>query len=590
VTNHNRTDLADLLAVITAVARRLELAEDDHSVARARRLRASAIRPLEGRVNAPASTPPDATRPVDSAVLFDLACRATRLRVDYVDDLALVEAASALQDVAIEAAADTTEAASRLAELGRLQAVVPASIRLAPNGPYLVTKPHGLTDHLGVSTATRPQMALCRCGKSENKPLCDGTHAKVGFTDEKDPHRVTDQRESYEGVRVTVLDNRGICAHSGFCTDRLSRVFHAGDDPFVSPSGAREDDIVRAVRACPSGALSYALHNVEQREDIDPPRPQNIEVSKDGPYRVTGGAPLLDTYGQPVARNDGVSLEHFSLCRCGRSQNKPFCSGMHYYVDFRDPAPVTGREPTLFEWAGGFPALLAMTRTFYEKYVPEEPLLAPFFSHMAPDHPERVAAWLAETFGGPTAYTQDYGGYDRMLSQHLDKAITEEQRARWVQLLMRAANDVGLPDDAEFRAAFTAYVEWGSHLARENSAPGAKPPLHMPTPRWWWVCDATPDARVSALAGISNVEPDAPVVLPEPGEAVSFDRHIKTLFRSFDRKSMSFAFDLWSYDDVVAQAGAILARLCDGTMPCDGAWPAERIAVFERWIATGCGT
>ena len=80
---------------------------------------------------------------------------------------------------------------------------------------------------------------------------------------------------------------------------------------------------------------------------------------------------------------------------------------------------------------------------------------------MSPDHPQRVAAWLGEVFGGPKAYTSRYGGYERMISQHAGKDIREEWRARWVQLLCRAADDVGLPSDPEFRAAFVGYLERG---------------------------------------------------------------------------------------------------------------------------------
>jgi hypothetical protein len=67
------------------------------------------------------------------------------------------------------------------------------------------------------------------------------------------------------------------------------------------------------------------------------------------------------------------------------------------------------------------------------------------------------------------------------------------------KLMCRAADDAKLPADPEFRAAFVAYLEWGSRIALENSQPGAHPPPHMPVPRRWWVCDATPRARVSAL-------------------------------------------------------------------------------------------
>ncbi len=72
-----------------------------------------------------------------------------------------------------------------------------------------------------------------------------------------------------------------------------------------------------------------------------------------------------------------------------------------------------------------------------------------------------------------------------------------------------------------------------------------------------------------------------------PNESLSFDGDIKPLFREQDRASMTFAFDLWSHEDVSRHADSILNRLQEGTMPCDGAWPPERVATFERWIAAG---
>jgi truncated hemoglobin YjbI/CDGSH-type Zn-finger protein/uncharacterized Fe-S cluster protein YjdI len=408
----------------------------------------------------------------------------------------------------------------------------------------------------------------------------------VGFTDRKDPNRVPDRLDTYVGLQVTVEDNRGTCAHSGFCTDRLPTVFRREPDAFVAPSGGRMDEIVRAVQSCPSGALGLAVEERDVRVELDQEREQAIEISKDGPYRVTGGIPLLDPRGHHVVRNAGASLEHYSLCRCGHSQNKPFCSGMHWYVEFRDPP--RSDEPTLFEWAGGFTALRRMTHIFYERHVPEEPLLAPLFADMAPDHPERVAAWLGETFGGPQRYTENYGGYDRMVSQHLGKDLGEEQRARWASLMIKSADEAGLPTDPEFRAAFVSYLEWGTRIAVENSTPGAKPPEHMPVPRWWWVCEATPGSRVSALATEDDAGDDRqPVELPGADEVPTFTAHIKPLFRAKDRQSMRFAFDLWSHADVRQHADAILDRLGAGTMPCDGAWPPERIETFERWIAAG---
>jgi CDGSH-type Zn-finger protein len=161
------------------------------------------------------------------------------------------------------------------------------------------------------------------------------------------------------------------------------------------------DEIIRAVRACPSGALSFAIDGHEAREQVDTIREPAIEVSKDGPYRITGGIPLVDHDGAPVPRNAAASLEHYSLCRCGHSQNKPFCSGMHWYVHFQDPVVSADHKPTLFEWAGGLPALTRMTRVFYSKHVPEDPLIGPLFANMSPDHPERVASWLGRYSADP---------------------------------------------------------------------------------------------------------------------------------------------------------------------------------------------
>jgi len=68
---------------------------------------------------------------------------------------------------------------------------------------------------------------------------------------------------------------------------------------------------------------------------------------------------------------------------------------------------------------------------------------------------------------------------------------------------------------------------------------------------------------------------------------LGFEADIKPLFREKDRDAMRRAFDLWSHDDVVAHADAIAARLADGTMPCDGSWPADRVERFRQWVQGG---
>ncbi len=141
--------------------------------------------------------------------------------------------------------------------------------------------------------------------------------------------------------------------------------------------------------------------------------------------------------------------------------------------------------PSLYEWAGGTPALERLTDAFYREVLKDD-LLEPLFGQMSPDHPRFVAMWLAEVFGGPNTYTTERGGYPNMLAHHLGKAITEPQRRRWISLLTDAADEVGLPDDPEFRAAFMSYIEWGTRLAKANSQPDAAPFPQAPVPHWGW--------------------------------------------------------------------------------------------------------
>jgi CDGSH-type Zn-finger protein/truncated hemoglobin YjbI len=537
----------------------------------AQRLVNSVLRTLSGTSLGPGyPLAPAATSSTEfSDELWQLTQDATALRVQLGTDAPpeLLEATAALQDLACELSPCNTST-SRPADLRRVQAAVPCAIQPAPNGPYLVTNAERLTDWLGHTIRTLPQMALCRCGQSTIKPFCDGTHASIGFSDTKDPHRVPDRRDTYDGVQVTILDNRGTCQHSGLCTDRLATVFHLDEEPFVAPSGGRMDDIIRAVRDCPSGALSYALDGIESRAhvDWDDCREPAIQVTKDGPYRVTGAIPLTDERNHDIARNTGASNEHYALCRCGHSQNKPFCSGMHWYIDFRDPIPDPHGTPTLFEWCGGLPALTRLCRCVYEKYIPDDSQLAPLFANMPVDHAQHVAEIFSAAFGDPSSdiAANPAGPLDGLI-------LDDEQRARWIALFDQAADDVGLPTDAQFRAAFGGYLEWASRAAPDAPARWDWGPTGPPS---WPIDQAQDDAKET-------------VVQPRADEPISFDTHIKPLFRPKDRQSMQFVFDLWSYEDVAAHADAILERLRNGSMPCDGAWPAERVDVFRRWNDAG---
>ena len=141
--------------------------------------------------------------------------------------------------------------------------------------------------------------------------------------------------------------------------------------------------------------------------------------------------------------------------------------------------------PTLYDWAGGMPAIDALTEAFYARARVDDELRV-LFGDMPEEHPHLVAVWFAEVLGGPDAYTREHGGYAHMLGMHLGMAITPAQRARWVTLISAAADDAGLPADPEFRSALMAYVEWGTRLAMENSQSGAAPPAEAPVPRWGW--------------------------------------------------------------------------------------------------------
>jgi truncated hemoglobin YjbI len=128
-----------------------------------------------------------------------------------------------------------------------------------------------------------------------------------------------------------------------------------------------------------------------------------------------------------------------------------------------------------------------LTTCFYEAILSEpDPVLEPVFRGMDPGHPKHVAAWLAETFGGPQSYSLEHGGYEHMLAKHRDLALTEQQRQRWITRMAATADEVGLPADPGLRSTLLAYLEWGTRIAVANSHPGAEVVEHAPVPHWGW--------------------------------------------------------------------------------------------------------
>src|SRR6266851_5551316 len=125
-------------------------------------------------------------------------------------------------------------------------------IACLPHGPYYLLNDMtaapvpNLRRANGEPCTTVRGVALCRCGGSRNKPFCDGSHSLIGFKDQRSANATPNRRKSYAGKRISIHDNRGICSHAGFCTDRLKSVFRMGEEPWIDADGA-------------SGAISIGL-------------------------------------------------------------------------------------------------------------------------------------------------------------------------------------------------------------------------------------------------------------------------------------------------------------------------------------------
>jgi CDGSH-type Zn-finger protein len=220
-------------------------------------------------------------------------------------------------------------------------------IQVTPDGPYLLSGGVPLkrrrivrSEHDEAMTwettaaieghGAGATVALCRCGRSANKPFCDGTHATVGFdgTETAETSGYDERATSYPGERLVVRDDRGICEHAGFCGNRVTNVWKMAGPPSDADSVLRAQ-MIAMIERCPSGALTYRLGS--ERGDNEPEFGAEVGVTDDGPYFVTGSI--------QIERADGAAFEarnRVTLCRCGASQNKPLCDGSHRSAGFRD--------------------------------------------------------------------------------------------------------------------------------------------------------------------------------------------------------------------------------------------------------------
>jgi len=142
-------------------------------------------------------------------------------------------------------------------------------------------------------------------------------------------------------------------------------------------------------------------------------------------------------------------------------------------------------KPSVFEFAGGDDAFLALAAAFHERCLADPELNHPF-SHSSPQHVEHLAAYWAEVFGGPPRYSRSIGGHSRVLEMHAGTGAQDDLGPRFVACFMRALDDAELPSDVEFRAALRSYIDWAVAEVMAISPLGSVVRPDLPVPHWGW--------------------------------------------------------------------------------------------------------
>lgn len=144
--------------------------------------------------------------------------------------------------------------------------------------------------------------------------------------------------------------------------------------------------------------------------------------------------------------------------------------------------------PTMLERIGGEPKLRALCERFHA-LVLDDPLLNAMFAYSGDSHVDHLTTFLVEMFGGPARYSSELNGIDGLYDAHLELGIEEEQRQRFVQLLLQAADETGMPSDEAFRSQFARHIEAGSRFSMKFSQPGlaaAPRPTFPEIDPWTW--------------------------------------------------------------------------------------------------------
>ncbi len=172
----------------------------------------------------------------------------------------------------------------------------------------------------------REECALCRCGHSENRPFCDGTHAKTRFngTETAGNEPYLSHPEIIRGPELELTDYHELCVHARFCM-RAGGIWNLTEQSGIPE--ARDTAIEEACN-CPSGRL--VIRDRRSEELVEPVLEKSIVVieypakGEHGPLWVRGEIPVVSADGKPYTVRNRVTL-----CRCGKSHNKPFCDGSH---------------------------------------------------------------------------------------------------------------------------------------------------------------------------------------------------------------------------------------------------------------------
>jgi hemoglobin len=145
--------------------------------------------------------------------------------------------------------------------------------------------------------------------------------------------------------------------------------------------------------------------------------------------------------------------------------------------------------PSLYEHAGGDDGLHRLEQIFYDSVL-NDPVLKPLFGDGRPEHVEHLTMFTAESFGGPDRFTQELG-FRHLIDVHRGLHISEEQRERFVALYLEALDKAGMPADAPFREAVKEHLEFGTHVAMQNSNAESEEELHplREVPHWTWSGD-----------------------------------------------------------------------------------------------------